>query len=362
MAEQEQNRSEPATPFKLEDAKKQGQVAKSLDFNSFAIVAALLFAVLALGASTVSKLAALDATLFAVSGDIELASVGTAIAWFAQLMMAFLGIILPIAAIGVVCAVLANLLQTGPIFTFVPLKPKFERINPVAGFKRLFNKKMLFEGVKTFVKLCLFGTIACGFILSALPSLPGVAVGEVGVQTDWLARNATALLFRLGLAMLVIALLDVAWVRWSFRKQMMMSRRELKEEAKRREGDPLIRAKLRELQRENLKRAKSMGRVPDSDVLITNPQHIAIALKYVRGEMSAPHIVARGMDAWAADMRAIAHRNGIPVIQRRSLARELYRRGQLDRPIPPHTFVDVARVYVEAEAQKRARERAEVRH
>lgn len=362
MAEQEQNRSEPATPFKLEDAKKQGQVAKSLDVNSFAIICALLLALIAIGASTVTKLAELESTLFAVAGSIELSSIGTAIAWFGQLMMAFLGIILPFAAIGVVFAILANLLQTGPIFTFVPLKPKFERINPVAGFKRVFNKKMLFEGVKTFLKLCLFGTIACSFLIGALPSLPAVAVGEVGVQTNWLASHATGLLFRLGLAMLVIALLDVAWVRWSFRKQMMMSRRELKEETKRREGDPLIRAKLRELQRENLKRAKSMGRVPDSDVLITNPQHLAIALKYVRGEMSAPHIVAKGMDAWAADMRAIAHKNRIPVIQRRSLARELYRRGQLDRPIPSHTFVDVARVYVEAEAERRARERAEVRH
>jgi flagellar biosynthetic protein FlhB len=362
MAEQEQNRSEPATPFKLEDAKKQGQVAKSLDFNSFAILCALLFALIAIGSSTVAKLTGLAATLFAVSGNIELSSIGTATAWFGRLLMAFLAIILPIAAIGAVFAILANLLQTGPIFTFVPLKPKFERINPAAGFKRLFNKKMLFEGVKTLAKLCLFGAIACSFLLGALPSLPAVAVGDVGVQTDWLATHATALLFRLGLAMLVIALLDVAWVRWSYRKQMMMSRRELKEETKRREGDPLIRAKLRELQRENLKRAKSMGRVPAADVLITNPQHLAIALKYVRGEMSAPHVVAKGMDAWAADMRRIAHKNGIPVIQRRSLARELYRRGQLDRPIPPHTFVEVARVYVEAEAQKRACERAEVRH
>src|SRR5512138_3116211 len=116
MAEQEQNRSEPATPFKLEDAKKQGQVAKSLDLNSFAIICALLLALIAIGAGTVTKVADLESTLLAVSGTIELSSVGTAMAWFGQLMMAFLGIILPFAAIGVVFAILANLLQTGPIF------------------------------------------------------------------------------------------------------------------------------------------------------------------------------------------------------------------------------------------------------
>jgi len=360
MAEQEQNRSEPATPFKLEDAKKQGQVAKSLDFNSFAIICALLLALLAVGSATVERVARLGTWLFQASADMDFTGPGASAAWFAQLLVEFLGLVMPFAVIGLVFAVLANLLQTGPIFTFIPLKPKFERINPVAGFKRVFNKRMVFEGLKTILKFSLFTAIVYAFLESVLPGLPAVAVGEISVQTEWISSRGSALLFRLGLAMLVVGVLDLAYVRWQYGKQMMMSRRELKEEIKRREGDPLIRAKLRELQRKNLEQAGSMGRVPGADVLVTNPQHLAIALKYVRGEMSAPHVVAKGMEGWAADMRRLARLHGIPIIERKSLARELFRRGQVDRPVPSSTFVEVARVYVEAEIARRAT-RAEVR-
>ncbi|MEJ1964210.1 MAG: EscU/YscU/HrcU family type III secretion system export apparatus switch protein [Gammaproteobacteria bacterium] len=356
MAEQEQNRSEPPTPFKLEEARTQGQVAKSLDFNSFAIVCALLLALVGLGSGTFRSLAGLTSWLFAASADLAMDSPGAAAAWLGLFLRAFLAIVVPFAAIGIVFAVLANLLQTGPIFTFVPLKPKFERINPVAGFKRVFNKKMLFEAFKTIVKFAFFTSVLYVFFSGVLPALPALAVGDVGVQAEWLSASGTSLLFRMGLAMLVVALLDVAYVRWQFGNQMKMSRRELKEEIKRREGDPLIKAKLRELQRENVKQAKSMSRVPRSDVLITNPQHLAVALRYVRGEMSAPHVVAKGMEAWAADMRRIARLHDIPIVERKSLARELFRRGQLDRPVPPHTFVDVARIYVQAETQRRMRQ------
>jgi len=355
MAEQEQNRSEPATPFKLADAKKQGQIAKSMDFNSFAAICALLLAIIGLGGGTFRTLAGLESWLFAASADLTLDTPGDAAAWMTQFLRAFLGIVVPFAAIGVVFSVLANLVQTGPIFTAVPLKPKFERINPVAGFKRVFNKKMLFEAFKTVLKFSFFTAVLYAFFSSVLPGLPALAVGDVGVQAQWLSSTGTSLLFRMGLAMLVVALLDVAYVRWQYGKQMMMSRRELKEEVKRREGDPLIKAKLRELQRANLEQTKSMSRVPQSDVLITNPQHFAIALRYERGKMAAPHVVAKGMEAWAADMRRIARLHDIPIVERKPLARELFRRGQLNRPVPPHTYVDVARVYVQAEQERRAR-------
>jgi flagellar biosynthetic protein FlhB len=360
MAEQEQNRSEPATPFKLEEAKKQGQVAKSLDFNSFATICALVLSLTAMGGSSVRSLAGLEAWLFEASADLSMDSVTSASAWLGQLMFAFLGIVLPFAVVAILFAVLANLLQTGPIFTFVPLKPKFERINPIAGFKRVFNKRMLFEGVKTVVKFAFFSAVLFALFSSVLPGLPALATGDVATQSQWLYTASTSLLFRMGLAMLIVALLDLSYVRWQYGKQMMMSRREVKEEIKRREGDPHIKAKIRELQRENLKQSASMKRVPGADVLITNPQHLAVALKYVRGEMAAPHVVAKGMEAWAADMRRLAYLHDIPVIERKPLARELFRRGQIDRPVPPHTYVDVARVYVQAETERRAK-RSEVR-
>jgi len=352
MAEQEQNRTEKATPFKLAEARKQGQVARSMDFNSFAMVFALLFVLIALGGSVAMKVASLSSWLLQQSGTLKLEGPGEAV-WFADVLKALLGIVVPIAAVGIVFAVVANLIQIGPIFTFVPLKPKFERINPIAGFKRIFNKKMLFEAFKTLVKFCFFVWILWAFFRSLWPTLPAAMSIDTAVIAAYLSQNGLSLLFRLGLAMLLIASLDFAFVRWTFSKQMMMSRREMKEEVKRREGDPLVRAKIRELQRENLKQAQSIGRVPEADVLITNPEHLAIALRYVRDEMSAPHVIAKGADAWAAEMRAMARKHGVPVLERRSLARQLFRSAQLDRPIPVETFLDVARVYADVAADRR---------
>ena len=359
MAEQEQNRSEPATPFKLAEAQKNGQVAKSLDFNSFVVVGAALLVLLTSAGELAAKLCRLCAQLFQSAGRLRLESVADA-AWLGDLIAAGLTIIAPFAVAGAVFAILGNLLQTGPVFSLVPLRPKFERLNPVTGLKRVFTRKMLFELVKTVLKLGLFGSILYIFGKGLLPALPAVAVEDPRTQAAWLAASVGALLFRLGFALLVAGLVDLAFVRWQFGKQMMMSRRELKEEMKRREGDPQIRAKIRELQRENLKQARSLGRVPEADVLITNPDHFAIALRYVRGEMNAPCVIAKGTDAWAVDMKALARRHGIPVFERRSLARLLFRRAQIDQAIPTEAYVEVARIYADVEAGKRRAMRYEV--
>ena len=134
-----------------------------------------------------------------------------------------------------------------------------------------------------------------------------------------------------------------------------MSRREMKEEVRRREGDPHIRARIRELQRENLKQSRSLGRIPDADVLITNPDHVAVALQYVRGEMTAPHIIAKGGGLWVERMRSVARLQGIPILERRPLARHLYKHGAIDRPVPAESYVDVARLYADVAADRRSR-------
>jgi flagellar biosynthetic protein FlhB len=121
----------------------------------------------------------------------------------------------------------------------------------------------------------------------------------------------------------------------------------MKEEVKRREGDPLIRQKIRELQRENAKQARSMSRLPEADVLITNPTHFAVALRYARNEMDAPVVIAKGADNWAAEMRKLARTHSVPILERRRLARELFAKGRIDQPIPFESFVEVARVYAE---------------
>jgi flagellar biosynthetic protein FlhB len=176
-----------------------------------------------------------------------------------------------------------------------------------------------------------------------------------GSQLELLSDRGVALLLRLGFTLLVLGLIDWALVRAQFRRRMMMSRRELKEEGRRREGDPHIKARIRELQRENLKQSRSLGRIPDSDVLITNPDHVAVALRYVRGEMAAPCVIAKGSGMWVDRMKILARRHSIPIIERRPLARQLFKHGSIDRPIPVDAYVEVARLYAEIASERRQR-------
>lgn len=352
MAEQEQNRTEQATPFKLEEARKQGQVAKSLDFNTLIVVWGFIAFAMIWGAAAWQDLGLLSSSLFASAAELPL-SHGSSNAWLGEVVRSFLVIVAPILGACALLAVLANFIQTGPVFSFAPLKPKGERINPVAGFKRIYNKKLVFDAFKSLLKLLILGGVAVMFFFALWPRLPAAETPDPGIVQGWFGSNAIALLFRLGLALVLIGLLDLMFTRHKYKQDMMMSRRELKEEVKRREGDPLIRAKLRELQRENLKQAASVKRVPEADVLITNPEHLAIALRYEHGRMAAPVLLAKGAESWAAEMRAMARRHGIPIHERKSLARQLFRLGQIGQPIPPETYVDVARIYAQLEARQR---------
>lgn len=360
MAEQEQNRSEQATPFKLEEARKQGQVAKSLDFNTLIMIWGLLGLAMIWGASAWLELGTISANLFASAADLPLSLEG-GVGWLGGLIKSFVSLMLPVLLAGVILAVLANFVQTGPIFTFKPLKPKGERVNPVAGFKRIYNKKMLFELFKGLLKLGILGGVAAAFFIALWPDLPAAESQDTTLVQQWFGNHAISLLFRLGLALVLIGLLDFMYTRHKFKQDMMMSRREVKEEVKRREGDPLIRAKLRELQRENLKQAASVKRVPEADVLITNPEHLAIALRYERGKMAAPILLAKGADSWAAEMRALARRHNIPIYERKPLARLLFRQGQIGQHIPADSFLDVARIYADLDARQRGLAEYEVR-
>jgi len=152
-----------------------------------------------------------------------------------------------------------------------------------------------------------------------------------------------------------VALADFLYVRWDYGNRMKMSRRELREEYKQREGDPRIRARIRELRQEMLKRSKSLKRVKDADVLITNPQHLAVALLYKRGEMAAPQVIAKGAGELAVYMRALARKSGVPVVENRTLARSLYRTVDLDHPVPESLYAQVARVLTWVYAARAAR-------
>ncbi|HLQ26913.1 MAG TPA: flagellar biosynthesis protein FlhB [Acidiferrobacterales bacterium] len=343
MAEQEQDRTEPATPFKQQEAKKRGQVVKSLELNSFLVILGFLAVLILWGKNIIVQQIKMDQLIFdqAHLMDFEVVHL---FAWFKAISTQMLYALSPLLLLLMIVAVAANMIQTGPIFTFFPLKPDFQRINPVMGLKRLFSLKLLFEAFKNIVKLIFFGAVFYFAIGNLLPRMLGLIYVHPDGYPVVLLQYVAELIFKLALAILVIVILDLAYTRWDYSNKLKMSRRELKEEVKRREGDPHIRARMRELQREAAKRGKALKRVPDADVLITNPHHLAVALLYQRDRMLAPQVIAKGANALAEQMKAIARRHRVPIVENKELARSLFKQAALDGPIPELHYAAIARL------------------
>ena len=356
MAEQqqEQDRTEQATPFKLKEARRRGQVAKSLEINSFLMLATVLVVLYFAGERLISGQLAIFRSIFSQLHTYPLAP-SLVVGLFEQVGGALLAVLWPFIAAVMAAGVLASLFQTGPIFSFFPLKPDVQRLNPSRGFKRLFSMKLLFESVKSVVKLGLFGLAIYLVILDWIPELLSLLDTSPKAYAAFLLDHVRALMFTLLLVMLLVALIDLAFTRWEFANQMRMSRRELKEEVKRREGDPRIRAKMRELQREAAKRSGSLQKVPDADVLITNPQHLAVALRYERSVMTAPQVTAKGAGDLAFKMREAARIHHVPVIENKRLAKLLFTRVDIDQIIPEEVYPLVAKVLIWAYAMRDSR-------
>jgi len=359
MAEQEQDKSEQATPFKLQEARRKGQVAKSLDFNSFFAIGGLLLILSVWGERFIRQGLALEQSIFSQSAGLRYGS-SDLLHWATFLFVETGWLVMPFFAAAVVAAIASNMVQTGPVFSFFPLKPDVQRLNPVQGFKKIFSVRMLFEALKNLIKLALFSAVAYAALQGLLPELFSMMSMDPRAFPLILLDDILALTFKLGLMLLIVALLDFVYVRWEFGKKMRMSRRELKEEVKRREGDPHVRAKIKELQRETVKRSKGMNRVPDADVLITNPTHYAVALRYQRGVMAAPVVIAKGAGELALQMRKLAAGHDVPIVERPAIARQLFSDVDIDQFIPESMYEPVAQVLAEVIARQDTRVRVGV--
>lgn len=343
MAEQDQNRNEPATPFKLKEAKKRGQVAKSLEINSLLVIMSFLAAIYIWGGSMAQHHLRIERMIFDQAHVINF-EISHLLTWFSGIFVEVLRAFSPLILTVMLVMLASNLVQTGPVFTFFPLKPDFERINPAAGFKRVFSMRMVFEALKSIIKIALFGTVLYLVLAGLIPQMLALMDTDPRGYPPLLMDAMSSLIFKLGMAILVVALLDLAYTRWDYGKKMRMSRREMKEEIRRREGDPEIRARIRELRKEAAKRGKALRRVPEADVLITNPTHLAVALLYKRGEMLAPQVIAKGSGEFAQTMKALARKHRVPIVEDKELARRLFRQVDIEAGIPEALYPPVAQL------------------
>ncbi|MEM9101495.1 MAG: EscU/YscU/HrcU family type III secretion system export apparatus switch protein [Pseudomonadota bacterium] len=345
MAEtQDQDKSEKATPFKLKEAHKKGQVAKSMEVNSFLSLLVFTACFLALSASMGESLVHELRRIFLSAGQLSFDQ--TIVEnWLANMLVNSFASFSPLFLALVVTAVLATILQTKPVFSTFPLKPDFKRLHPVQGFKKIFSLKTLYELFKSLFKLLCFGVL----IYWGVNWLTNETI-TLYQKNPWLTFSHLLSLFAvvaftiLGI-LLPIALVDLLFTRWEFAKKMRMSRREVKDEYKRREGHPEVKSKQKEIQRELLKKATSLGQVKDSDVIITNPTHFAVALKYDPKKMIAPTIVAMGRGPLAWKIKKLAFKYRKPVVRNPKLARRLYRLGNLEQPIPNETYGECAPIF-----------------
>lgn len=342
MSDDADQKTHDPTDKKLEDARKKGDMPSAPEVRHAVMFLAMLLVVGTMGLQMVRRLAALTTDVWGGAGTQRLTNLSTArvaTSLFAEMMTA-LG---PILLLTLIMAVLAIFGQGKPNIGFAHLKIKWDKLNPVAGFKRLFGKQALVEFAKTLAKFCFIGTI---LVIVAWPAMAGLD-RLVGADVGTIGDSAAGIVIKMvkTAAMLVgaLALIDIVYQRRSWISRMKMSLQEVKDEHKESEGDPHIKGKIRAIQMSR-SRNRMMASVPEATVIITNPTHYSVALKYDHGTMVAPIVVAKGVDAVAFKIREIAKENGVPVLESPPLARALYATVDIDHPIPVEHYTAVAEI------------------
>jgi flagellar biosynthetic protein FlhB len=353
MADAELDKNQAATPFKLEEAKKRGSVPKSVDVGPLLALSAGVAVIHFSGPSIASNQINIGRAILAL-GLANGLTADQSGRWLTSLLYQMLATLSPLFIVLATLAVLGSLAQTGPVFSFFPLKPDINRINPVAGFKRIYSIRMLIEAAKSIFKFIAIGWVMANTIIAAMPDM----MQTLAMHPKNIGHVLWPLIDRLLIALLLvvaaIAVLDFSYSRWDYFRRLMMSRREVKDEFKRREGDPRIKNRLRELQREVLKRAKSLSRIQDADVLVTNPTRLAVAIQYDPSKIDAPVVIAKGAGFLAARMRSLAVLHGIPIVENKPLARSLFHKVGLERAVSEEYFGVLARIMLWAQTLKKS--------
>ncbi len=340
MADDMEKTEEP-TPKKIEDAKKEGNVPKSMDASGFVTLLTAVVAFIALTGWIVGRLENLFRYYDHFVGMEITPSIlmGITIHTTIEILLMVLPLALPVAIAGMVGA----WAQFGFLFTTKPLTPDFTKIDPIKGAKNLFSLKKLVESFKITLKVAAVFTLAFSVFLRFISELTSVAIAPLPMQVGWLADRAMILAAVMLVLLMVLALIDLLFVRYNYFKGLRMSKQEIKDEMKQLEGNPEIKAKIRQIQME-MARKRMLAEVPKADVVITNPTHYAVALKYEQSQGRAPKIVAKGTDLIALKIREIAREHGVQIVENPPLARELYRKVEIDQEIPEQFYQAVAEV------------------
>ncbi len=337
-----QERTEQPTPKRLQDARKKGQAARSRELNTTAVLLSGGAALVVFGGTIGNGIAEIMTS--SLSAPRELAFDAPLIpAVFGHSALFALTLLLPLFAAVLIAALAGPAMLGGLVFSAEAMKPKLDKLDPIAGLKRIFSLNGLMEFAKTLAKFVVVtgaGLLVLRFIAPDL-----LTAGETSIETavPGLAATAAWVLVVLASVMLLIAAVDVPFQLWTHTKNLRMTRQEVRDELKETDGRPEVKSRIRRVQMEMTQR-RMMTAVPAADVVITNPTHYSVALKYDPDGMTAPRVVAKGADEIALKIREVAAASGVPRVAAPPLARALYFTTRLDEEIPSELFLAVARV------------------
>lgn len=337
------SKTEQATPRKRSELRNKGQVARSQEFNT---------AVLFILAIVFLRFYLPGVFLYVESSTAELwgqfpkdMDASDLIAMMASLGMGMMVALAPLFLMLMIGAVLVNVLQVGFQFSMYPLRFDLAKLNPVNGFKRLFSLQPLIQLAQNLVKIAIFTALSWSILASHYHQLLQTVQMELGETGTLIGAIVWEIGWKIGLTMMVLALIDLAWQRWYFSRNIRMSKQEIKDESRNSEGDPQVKARIRSLQRKAAL-SRMMEAVPRADVILTNPVHLAVAVAYHREDMNAPRVLAKGAAKVAERIKDSARSHDVPIIENKELARALYRTTEVGQEIPADLYAAVSEVLI----------------
>ncbi|MCP5063258.1 MAG: flagellar biosynthesis protein FlhB [Ignavibacteriae bacterium] len=338
-----QEKTEQATSKKLSDGREKGQVGKSQEINSLAVFTTGLLVLFYTRTYIGEKLWVMSTYIFSSLDTLEL-SVSILSMFAMKGILFFVSIVFPVLLAILIIGIAAGYGQVGFKITPKAIMPKLNKLNPAKGFKNSFlSSRPLVELLKSVVKLLAIGIFSYFILEDMVLNSIGLVNFTITEIVNYMLDNSIDFLWKVSLVYLVIAFADFIYQKKKHKKDQMMTKQEVKEEGKQTEGDPQIKGQIKAKQYE-MARNRMMQDVPEADVVITNPTHFAVALKYDMGNTSAPKVVAKGMDHMAQKIKAIAKENGVPLHEDVQLARTLYKTCDVGQEIPDDLFKAVAQI------------------
>jgi flagellar biosynthesis protein FlhB len=343
MAEDQfQERTEQATPRRREKAREDGKVARSAELNSAVILCLGATALYFMGPMLVTQIKQFMIYIFNEAPKMN-ADYDTLVSLLSSRILTFFILMGPILIVLAVVAYGINVVQVGFLFSGKSMEPKLDKLNFVNGIKKIFSVRSLVELIRDTIKLIVIGFVGYKAISAQMDSFFLLSDNSVSVFASAMGLMALKTTLQIGAVMLVLAILDYAYQKYDFEKSIRMSKQEIKDEYKDTEGSPQIKARVRQIQRD-MSRRRMMQDVPKADVIITNPTHIAVALKYNPDEMDAPLVLAKGERLIAERIKEIARESGVPVVENRPLARALFSMCEVGSYVPTKLYRAVAEV------------------